>query len=152
MAKYVEFLKNMATFKKPKRIPRMRKYPPEHSLARRKLQIANIEDHLAKGGQLNENDHQFLMEMKAFDSKWVDRMFQHEKRNLKWTEFIKKISRPIFFDEPHMRDHEYTVEELKILLKDEAKKRHTRRELIRQYRKRDGLVWLEQEATEDGLY
>ena len=128
----------------------MRKYPPEHSLARRKLQIANIEDHLDKGGQLNENDHQFLMEMKAVDPKWVDRMWRIEKSNINWTEFIKKIARPIFFDEPHMRDHEYTVEELKILLKDEAKKRHTRRELIRQYRKRNGLVWLEQEKTQDG--
>lgn len=147
MAKYDELFKNMATFKKAKRIPRMRKYPPEHSEARRKMHIANIEDHLNKGGQLNENDQQFLMEMKGIDPKWVERMYNQEKNNVKWTEYIKKINRPIFFDQPHMRDHEYTVEELKILLADEKKKRHTRRELINQIRRRNGLVWLPEEPT-----
>ena len=149
MAKYVEFLKNMATFKKPKRIPRMRKYPPEHSEARRKMHVAKIEAELNKGKQLNENDHQFLMEMKTVNPKWVYKMLKIDKRNLQITEGIKMINVPIFFDEPYMRDHEYTVEELKILLDEEKKKRHTKRKLLEHYRKVNGLVWLQEESTGD---
>ena len=146
MAKYVEFFKQMANYKKAKRIKRVLKEPPEGSLARRKIKMAKLMSKLNKGYLLNEADDAFLMEMKTIDPTWAKKAKQRSDFNMNAVAFVQRLSRPYFFDrEDYM--HEYTPEELKILLEDEKKKRNTRAAHLEQYRKEYGFTWLTRNKT-----